>query len=53
MNGELLKEERVEEELKREASLVDWIEQNKKKIEQYFKGREPDLEELMANIDNI
>lgn len=33
--------------------MVDWIEQNKKKIDQYFKGREPDLTELMDNIDNI
>jgi hypothetical protein len=43
----------MEEELKREKALFDWIEQNKKKIVQYFKGREPDLPELVDNIDNI
>lgn len=30
-----------------------WMEENKKKIEQFFRGREYSFEELMENIDNI
>jgi hypothetical protein len=29
----------LEEESKREGELVEWIEENKKKIERFFKGR--------------
>lgn len=32
---------------------MEWIEANKKKIQQFFKGREPDMDELIENIDNI
>jgi hypothetical protein len=32
---------------------MDWMDQNKKKIEQYFKGRTPELAELMDSIDKI
>ena len=53
LNENLLEEERLEEESKREGELVEWIEGNKQKIEKFFKGREPDFEELMANIDSI
>lgn len=30
-----------------------WMEENKKKIEQFFRGKEYSFEELMENIDNI
>ncbi len=53
LNENLLQEERLEEESKREGELVKWIEENKQKIEKFFMGREPDFEELMANIDSI
>ena len=53
LNENLLQEERLEEESKREGELVEWIEENKQTIEKFFMGREPDFEELMANIDSI
>jgi hypothetical protein len=49
----LLKEEKLEEEAKREGELIEWMEKNKKKIEQFFKGKEYTFQELVDNIDNI
>jgi hypothetical protein len=46
-----LTEEKFEEQTKREGQLIQWMEQNKKKIEQFYKGREYSFEELVANID--
>lgn len=37
---DLLTEERFEEQTKREGQLIQWMEQNKKKIEQFYKGKE-------------
>ena len=48
-----MKEERLEEEAKREGQLIEWMEANKKKIEQFFKGKEYGFQELVDNIDNI
>ena len=50
---ELMKEEALEEESKRYGELAVWIEKNKKKIQQFFKGREPEMEELLEHIDDI
>ena len=50
---ELLREEKLEEEVKREGELTEWIDLNKKKIEQFFKGQEFDFQTLVDNIDNI
>lgn len=35
------------------GELSEWINENKKKIEQFFKGREPEMEELLEHIDDI
>ena len=43
----------MEEERKRDANLADWIENNKKKIQQFFEYREPEYDELIENIDAI
>lgn len=32
---------------------MSWIDDNQKKIKQFFKNKEPSIEELMNNIDNI
>ena len=44
---ELLREEKFEEEAKREGELIEWMEANKKKIEQFFKGQEYSFSELV------
>lgn len=49
----MLQEEALEEESKREGELIQWIESNRRKIEQFFQGREPEMEELIENIDKI
>ena len=43
----------MEEKLKREEALSTWIDQNQKKIKQFFKNKEPDFEDLVRNIDKI
>ena len=50
---QLLKEEAFEEESKRYGELAVWIQKNKKKIQQFFKGREPQMQELLEHIDDI
>lgn len=53
VDQELLREQKLEEEAKREGELIEWMQINKKKIEQFFKGKEYTFQELVDNIDNI
>jgi pre-mRNA-splicing factor ISY1 len=54
LDQELLREEKLEEETRRSGELAEWMENNKKKIEQFFRGRDDyTFEELVSNIDSI